>query len=229
MTFYIYLFGIVCVIGGVFFFISSDKNSKKETINTMEFTNVADIQDDSIQTGDGYFHSLIKIHPITIELYSDVELMDRVNRLSSELARERQDFKFCSIPQNVDVKPQINRLNKLRKEQNNPANKYFLRKSMEYLGEIATNSTSSESLFFYVLWDKNQRDLQRRTTEFIQYFERSGLSAEKMTGDEVAQVMRYYASPSLIDFSLNDEPRQTSIIDAFIHEEPARRIQDEEK
>lgn len=224
MVFTCFAIGLALIAAGGFLLFDFGSGKKKAKIDANEFVNVSDIKDGMIESKDGMVYAFVRLSPITLELYSEKELLDFADKLSSEMSGERKPFKLCSVPQSVDVKPQMARLNSLRKGTANEAKKYFLARSMEYLGEIATSNGSAESMYFIAIWetanDAGRRELKRRAENFVNFFDNAGLSARRMEDEEIAQELRCYASPSLMVLDIDDmeDQRQTAMIGAMMKE-----------
>jgi len=95
---------LLCAIAGAvaFFFSKIPKQLKNDQINenqktAQEFVNVKDIHDRFLYTRDGQIIAYIKIHPISIDLFSDSEKEQISKVLTAELSSVQKPFKFLAV------------------------------------------------------------------------------------------------------------------------------------
>ena len=77
--------------------------SIKENKSLNEFLNIRKIEDNFLQTLDKQVISFIRVHPINTELFSEEELIQKMNSSSVEFSNEQQPYTIFIIPRKVDI------------------------------------------------------------------------------------------------------------------------------
>ena len=72
-----------------------------------QFINVRDVKDRHLYTKDGLVLCFLRIHAISIDLYSKSEKNNLIRQLTAELSDIQYPFKFMAVSRPVDISPLI--------------------------------------------------------------------------------------------------------------------------
>ena len=78
--------------------------------------NVKDIRDKFLYSRDGYVFLYLRIHAISIDLYSTSEKNTLIRTLTAELSDIQRPFKFLAVSRPVDISPVIQEMTELLPE-----------------------------------------------------------------------------------------------------------------
>ena len=114
----------VTLMGGgiLLYFLRADKkrqpaSGEQAAMQTaQEFMNVKDIRDKFIYSRDGYVFLYLRIHAISIDLYSTSEKNTLIRTLTAELSDIQRPFKFLAVSRPVDISPVIQEMTELLPE-----------------------------------------------------------------------------------------------------------------
>ncbi len=194
------------------------KNEKKkkltaEQITAQEFTNVLNIQNNSLYTRDGYVIGYIKILPVSVGLLSQREKETLVKQLTAELSVEKEPFHFLAISRPVDMQPLLESYAHLRNETSDPYRRELLRKEMENLSDFTFGDEIVERQFFFYFSMKAaedvERDLKKRISEFAEHFEAVGIKTEILKDQDIVRLCNLVNNPAVV--SIEDEMTDASI------------------
>ena len=89
---------------------------KKNKSSLNEFLNIRKIEDNFLYTLDKQVISFIRVHPINTELFSEEELIQKMNSSSVEFSNEQQPYTIFIIPRKVDIADFIKEQEDLKKK-----------------------------------------------------------------------------------------------------------------
>lgn len=158
----------VTLIGGSFLLLYikySNKNKKRneeiETIKTaQEFINVKDIKDKYLYTNDNMIMMFIRIHSVSIDLYSKTEKNTLIKTLTAELSDIQYPFKFIALSRPVDISPLISDMSEMLKYSDDKR-KELLRQEISEMSGYALSGEIVERQFFISVWDKFEDGIER--------------------------------------------------------------------
>ena len=179
------------------------KKLTAEQITAQEFTNVLNIQNNSLYTRDGYVIGYIKILPVSVGLLSKREKETLVKQLTAELSVEKEPFHFLAISRPVDMQPLLESYAHLRNETSDPYRRELLRKEMENV---------ERQFFFYFSMkaaEDVERDLKKRISEFAEHFEAVGIKTEILKDQDIVRLCNLVNNPAVV--SIEDEMTDASI------------------
>lgn len=81
-----------------------------------QFINVKDIRDKYLYTRGGMVFIYLRIHAISIDLYSKSEKNVLIKTLTAELSDIQYQFKFMALSRPVDISPLITEMSEMLKE-----------------------------------------------------------------------------------------------------------------
>ncbi len=198
---------LLCAIAGAtaFFFLKSQNQSKNEQLSesqktAQEFVNVKDIHDRFLYTRDGQIIAYIKIHPISIDLFSDSEKEQISKVLTAELSSVQKPFKFLAVSRPVDITPLVNEYQSLLSETTDQKQKELLRHEIMEISNFATSGEVIERNFFIMLWspyrDGIEPELIKECKEMIQKFESVNISCDIIKEQEIVRLCNLINNPA---------------------------------
>ncbi|WP_202708506.1 hypothetical protein [Sporosalibacterium faouarense] len=200
---------LLCAIAGAvaFFFLKRPKQLKNDQINenqktAQEFVNVKDIHDRFLYTRDGQIIAYIKIHPISIDLFSDSEKEQISKVLTAELSSVQKPFKFLAVSRPVDITPLVNEYQSLLSETTDQKQKELLRHEIMEISNFATSGEVIERNFFIMLWSRYREgiesDLIKECQEMIQKFESVNIHCDIIKEQEITRLCNSINNPAYI-------------------------------
>ncbi|WP_430885135.1 hypothetical protein [Fusibacter sp. JL216-2] len=200
---------LLCAIAGAvaFFFLKRPKQLKNDQINenqktAQEFVNVKDIHDRFLYTRDGQIIAYIKIHPISIDLFSDSEKEQISKVLTAELSSVQKPFKFLAVSRPVDITPLVNEYQSLLSETKDQKQKELLRHEIMEISNFATSGEVIERNFFIMLWSRYREgiesDLIKECKEMIQKFESVNIHCDIIKEQEITRLCNSINNPAYI-------------------------------
>ncbi len=198
---------VLCAIAGAmaFFYLRQNKQGEQEIKNqhqvtAQEFVNVKDIHDRFLYTRDGQIIAYIKIHPISIDLFSDSEKEQICRVLTAELSSLQNSFKFLAVSRPVDITPLINEYTELLSETTDQKQKELLRNEMMEISNYATSGEVIERNFFIMVWRKYregiEQDLIKECREMIQKYENANIQCELIEEPEIIRLCNLINNPA---------------------------------
>lgn len=200
---------VLCAIAGAvaFFFLKRPKQLKNDQINenqktAQEFVNVKDIHDRFLYTRDGQIIAYIKIHPISIDLFSESEKEQISKVLTAELSSVQKPFKFLAVSRPVDITPLVNEYQSLLSETTDQKQKELLRHEIMEISNFATSGEVIERNFFIMLWGRYREgiesDLIKECQEMIQKFESVNIHCDIIKEQEITRLCNSINNPAYI-------------------------------
>ena len=198
---------LLCAIAGAvaFFFLKRPKQLKNDQISenqktAQEFVNVKDIIDNFLYTRDGQIIAYIKIHPISIDLFSDSEKEQISKVLTAELSSVQKPFKFLAVSRPVDITPLVNEYQSLLSETTDQKQKELLRNEIMEISNFATSGEVIERNFFIMIWSPYRQgvepDLIKECKEMIQKFESVNISSDIIKEQEIVRLCNLINNPA---------------------------------
>lgn len=198
---------LLCAIAGAvaFFFLKRPKHIKGDQLNesqktAQEFVNVKDIHDRFLYTRDGQIIAYIKIHPISIDLFSDSEKEQISKVLTAELSSVQKPFKFLAVSRPVDITPLVNEYQSLLLETTDQKQKELLRHEIMEISNFATSGEVIERNFFIMLWsryrDGIEADLMKECQEMVQKFESVNIICDIIKEQEIVRLCNLINNPA---------------------------------
>ena len=114
----------VTLIGGgilILFLKSGTKrplteNENAAMVTAQQFINIKDSQDKYLYTRDGMIFVYLRIHAISIDLFSKSEKNVLIKTLTAELSDIQYPFKFLALSRPVDISPLITEMGDMLKK-----------------------------------------------------------------------------------------------------------------
>lgn len=177
-----------------------------------QFINVEDLRDKYLYTRDGMVFTYLRIHAVSIDLYSRAEKSALIKTLTAELSDIRYPFKFMALSRPVDISPLIAEMGEMLKGAEDKR-KELLRQEMLQMGSFALSGEIVERQFYIALWEKREegteRELSRRAALLCEKFAAGGVACDILAEKEIVRLLNLVNNPSYVH--LEDAETEASI------------------
>ena len=198
----------VTVLGGGFLllFLKIDKrrsipvSREQAALQTaQEFINVKDINDKILYTRDQQAFIYLRIHSISVDLYSASEKNTLIRTLSAELSDIQHPFKFIAVSRPVDISPLIHEMTDMLSEAED-RQKELLRQEILQMSGYALSGDIVERQFYIVLWepyeDGCETELQKRAALLCEKFSSGGITSDVLNEKEIVRLLNLVNNPN---------------------------------
>ena len=159
LLFPIIMLAVTLVGGGIFLLALKHQKPKNRAsgesaaIRTaQEFINVRDVKDKYLYTKDGMVLTFLRVHSISIDLYSKSEKHSLIRQLTAELSDIQYPFKFMAVSRPVDISPLIADMQSMLKDAGDKQ-KELLRQEILQMSGYALSGEIVERQFYISLWE----------------------------------------------------------------------------
>ena len=163
-----------------------------------EFINVRNIQDKYLYTTDGLILTYVRIHSISIDLYSKAEKNSLIRQLTAELSDIQYPFKFLAVSRPVDISPVITDMQSMLKEADD-RRKELLRQEILQMSGFALSGEIVERQFYVSLWERAEeaeKELFKRAALFSEKFSGCGIPCDVLGEKEIVRLLNLVHNPS---------------------------------
>lgn len=206
LLFPIIMLAVTLVGGGILllFLKTSKKNPQTDAGSAamqtaQQFINVKDIRDKYLYTRGGMVFIYLRIHAISIDLYSKSEKNVLIKTLTAELSDIQYPFKFMALSRPVDISPLITEMSEMLKEAEDKR-KELLRQEILQMGGFALSGEIVERQFYIALWEKQEegieRDLLKRASLLCEKFATGGVTCDILMEKEIVRLINLVNNPS---------------------------------
>ena len=136
--------------------------SIKENKSLNEFLNIRKIEDNFLYTLDKQVISFIRVQPINTELFSEEELIQKMNSSSVEFSNEQQPYTIFIIPRKVDIADFIKEQEDLKKKLKDEASIRIVEKRIIATHEMVANKNIIENEFYLCIWENASEDVEEK-------------------------------------------------------------------
>ena len=133
---------------------------KNKTLN--EFLNIKRIEDKFLYTLDKQMISFIRVYPINTELFSEEELVQKMNSASVEFSNEQKPYSIFVIPRKVDITDFIKEQESLKKKVKDKASIEIIEKRIIATHEMVANKNIIENEFYLCIWENVSEDTENK-------------------------------------------------------------------
>lgn len=208
LLFPIIMLTVTIIGGGLFLFVMNGKQrkSKKESekssiVTAQHFINVKDIRGNYLYTRDGFLFIYLRIHPISIDLYSKAEKAILIKTLTAELSDLQYPFKFIALSRPVDISPIILDLSdKLRDAEDK--RKELLRQEILQMSGYALSGEIVERQYYICLWDifeeGNEMELSKQAALLSEKLMSGSVSSDILSEKEIVRFLNLVNNPSYV-------------------------------
>lgn len=219
LLFPIIMLAVTLVGGGIFLLMMKhqkpkSQNSEESTVirTAQEFINVRDVKDKYLYTKDGMVLTFLRVHAISIDLYSKSEKHSLIRQLTAELSDIQYPFKFMAVSRPVDISPLIADMQFMLKDAGDKQ-KELLRQEILQMSGYALSGEIVERQFYISLWEKYEdgveKDLFKRAVLLAEKFSGNGIGCDVLTEKEIIRLLNLVNNPSYTH--LEDTEYSTSI------------------
>lgn len=163
------------------------------------FINVKDIRDKYLYTKDGMLFIFLRVHSISIDLYSKAEKNTLIKSLTAELSDIQHPFKFIALSRPVDISPLIADMTEMLKAADDKR-KELLRQEILQMSSYALSGEVVERQFYTSLWDRYEdgaeKELHKRALLLSEKFTGNGIGCDVLGEKEIVRLLNLVNNPS---------------------------------
>ena len=197
----------VTLIGGGILLLVLKKSKPKHNIGeeslamqtAQDFINVKDVRDKYLYTKDGLVLTFLRIHAISIDLYSKSEKNNLIKQITAELSDTQYPFKFMAVSRPVDISPLITDMQSMLKNADDKR-KELLRQEILQMSSYALSGEIVERQFYISIWDKAEdgaeKDLLKRAFLLAEKFTTNGVGCDVLGEKEIVRLLNLVNNPS---------------------------------
>lgn len=206
LLFPIIMLAVTLVGGGILLLVL--KNTKKHPMSdeaavsmqtAQQFINVRDVKDKYLYTKDGLTMIFLRVHSISIDLYSKSEKNSLIKLLTAELSDIQYPFKFMAVSRPVDISPLISDMQGMLKTAGDKR-KELLRQEILQMSSYALSGDIVERQFYISLWEKSEdgteKDLLKRASLLAEKFTTNGIGCDVLGEKEIVRLLNLVNNPS---------------------------------
>lgn len=164
-----------------------------------QFINVRDVKDKFLYTKDGLVLTYLRVHAISIDLYSRAEKNTLIRQLTAELSDIQYPFKFMAVSRPVDISPLISDMQGMLKTADD-RRKELLRQEILQMSSYALSGEIVERQFYISLWDRYEdgveKELLKCASLLAEKFTTNGIGCEVLTEKEIVRLLNLVNNPS---------------------------------
>ena len=177
-----------------------EQHRQSKLLAANDFLNVSDIRDSFLYGKNDSVFVFLQIEPVALNLLSVSEKELRIKQFSSEFSGETKPFKFFSTSRPVDVSTVTSYLYKLTKDTANSIQKRLLADEISAMTNFAIGGQSVERLFYMILWEPMQADVEHELlsrAQILQYkFLRCGTEARLCNKSDIVRLCNLFLNPN---------------------------------
>jgi len=156
-----------------------NKNNPNSTQNTLQ---IAEIRDGIVIMNDGSFRSVIMLRSINFDLMSPQEREGVESGYQSFLNSLYFDVQIFIRSERIDIRPYIERLDKIRSEQENMLLAMLMEDYIGFMTGLAQQTNIMDKRFYMVIPFFAKADIQKAITQSKNFF--TGLSGNFKTKEQ---------------------------------------------
>lgn len=164
-----------------------------------QFINVRDVKDKYLYTKDSLVLVYLRVHAISIDLYSKAEKNNLIKQITAELSDIQYPFKFMAVSRPVDISPLISDMQGMLKTADDKR-KELLRQEILQMSSFALSGEIVERQFYIALWDRYEdgveKDLLKRASLLAEKFTTNGIGCDILTEKEIVRLLNLVNNPS---------------------------------
>lgn len=172
---------------------------KQQTKTLNEFLNIKNIKDTYLYTLDGHIMLFMKIFPINTDLFSEEELISKMDSMSIEFSNEQNPYTIFVIPRKVDIADFINEQQELKRSLQDDASIQIVEKRIIHTHELVADKNIIENEFYLCIWCKEgenaEENLIKRANNWKQRLKNCDFDTEVLTKTEVILMIKSFTIP----------------------------------
>jgi len=162
---------------------TSKENTKANPTSTQNMLQIAEIRDGIVIMNDGSFRSVVMLKSINFDLMSPQEREGVESGYKAFLNSLYFDIQIFVRSQKVDIRPYIEKLDKIRAEHDNMLLALLMEDYINYISQLATQTNIMDKNFYIIIPFFSKVDVQKALTQSKNFF--GGLSG--IFGKKTAQ------------------------------------------
>lgn len=172
---------------------------KQQTKTLNEFLNIKNIKDSYLYTLDGHVMLFMKIFPINTDLFSEEELINKMDSMSIEFSNEQNPYTIFVIPRKVDIADFINEQQELKKRLQDDASIQIVEKRIINTHELVADKNIIENEFYLCIWcregENAEENLIKRANNWKQRFKNCDFDTEVLIKTEIILMIKSFTIP----------------------------------
>ena len=170
---------------------------KNKSLN--EFLNIKKIEKIFLYTLDKQIISFIKVYPVNTELFSEEELVQKMDSTSVEFSNEQYPYTIFVIPRKVDIADFIKEQEELKKKINDETSIRIIEKRIIATQEMVANKNIIENEFYICIWenalDGAEERLEKRAENWKNRLKQCELESEILEKSQIILLMKSFTIP----------------------------------
>ena len=206
LIFPIIMLTVTLVGGGILLLVLKNSKPKRTTSEedtamqtAQEYINVRDVKDKYLYTKDGLVLTFLRVHSISIDLFSKAEKKSLIKQLTAELSDIQYPFKFMAVSRPVDISPLITDMQSMLKNADDKR-KELLRQEILQMSSYALSGEIVERQFYISVWEKYEdsveKDLLKRVSLLAEKFTTNGVGCDILAEKEIVRLLNLVNNPS---------------------------------
>ena len=172
---------------------------KQRTKTLNEFLNIKNIKDTYLYTIDGHVMLFMKIFPVNTDLFSEEELINKMDSMSIEFCNEQKPYTIFVIPRKVDIADFINEQKELKKSLQDDVSIQIVEKRIIFTHELVADKNIIENEFYLCIWcregENAEENLIKRANNWKQRFKNCDFDTEVLTKTELILMIKSFTIP----------------------------------
>lgn len=187
---------LVAAVSYIFFKKRASAPGGSEEKTAQELTNVKDIEDECLYTQDGKVFVYLKIDGISIDLYTNEQLLAISKELSAQLVRIKFRWKFLSATRPMDLKPILNLYSSLQSSADDTRRRLLELEEKE-LVEIANSGGATERQHYAVVWGSATKAdvVKKNAQELAEILSENGIDVRPLEEKEIVELLNLINNP----------------------------------
>lgn len=141
----------------------------------------------------------MKIFPINTDLFSEEELINKMDSMSIEFSNEQNPYTIFVIPRKVDIADFINEQQELKKRLQDDASIQIVEKRIINTHELVADKNIIENEFYLCIWCKEgenaEENLIKRANNWKQRFKNCDFDTEVLIKTEIILMIKSFTIP----------------------------------
>lgn len=170
---------------------------KIKTLN--EFLNIRNIENNYLTTLDGQIILFLKINPINTDLFSEEELINKMDSMSIEFSTEQYPYSIFVIPRRVDIADFVNEQQQLKKQLEDDISIQIVERRIVYTHELVSDKNIIENEFYLCIWTKDEENakenLLKRANNWKQRLKNCDFETQILDKTDIILMVKSFTIP----------------------------------
>lgn len=170
---------------------------KIKTLN--EFLNIRNIENNYLTTLDGQIILFLKINPINTDLFSEEELINKMDSMSIEFSTEQYPYSIFVIPRRVDIADFVNEQQQLKRQLEDDISIQIVERRIVYTHELVADKNIIENEFYLCIWTKDEENakenLLKRANNWKQRLKNCDFETQILDKTDIILMVKSFTIP----------------------------------